>query len=159
MKRYEIFLSFSVWFETFSLRNCNKVYVKAYWTTHSFCVDLFNVPFHKDRQKFGKKIIESLKFGKVLGLFSFGVNLRIFDLNTAIIFSVRPTGQQTSGMLSNFYFLIHEVYRKFDKNCMKTLKSGLFCFFLSFLSAEKKLIIIEVNPSDVIPGLLLDVIS
>ena len=75
------------------------------------------------RKNFGKwKILEFLVS-----------NWDFFGGNTAIISSENPTGQQTSAMLSVFNILIHEVYRKFDKNSIKTLKFEKKIDFLSFL--------------------------
>ena len=50
----------------------------------------------------------------------------------AIISSEKPIGQQISAMVSVFNILIHEIYRKYDKNCIKTLKIGIFFIFGSF---------------------------
>ena len=60
----------------------------------------------------------------------FGVKLRFFHLKTAIISSEKPTGQRISAVLSVFHILIHEVYRKFDKNYIKTVKIGKFLVFV-----------------------------
>ena len=45
-----------------------------------------------------------------------------FIQKTTIISSEKLTGQQIPAMLSVFTILIHEVYRKFDKNSIKPLK-------------------------------------
>ena len=55
-----------------------------------------------------------------------------FNLKTAINSSEKPTGQQICAMLGVSNILIHEVCRKFDKNCTKILKIGKlwdFCLF------------------------------
>ena len=36
------------------------------------------------------------------------------------MFSEMPTGQQITAMLSVCNILIHDIYRKIDKNCIKT---------------------------------------
>ena len=51
---------------------------------------------------------------------------------TAIIFSEKPTGQQTSAMLIVFNILLHEVYQKFDKNCIKTFLKWKLLQIFSF---------------------------
>ena len=48
-----------------------------------------------------------------------------FIWKKAIIFSEKPTGQQTRAMLSVLNILINEVCQKFDKNCLKLLKIGV----------------------------------
>ena len=55
-----------------------------------------------------------------------------FNLKTAINFSEKHTGQQTCSLLTLFNFPIYEVRRKFDKNCIKTLKFGKFWVFCHF---------------------------
>ena len=55
----------------------------------------------------------------------------------AIISSEKPIGQQISAMVSVFNILIHEIYRKYDKNCIKTLKIGIFFSFLGLFLSRK----------------------
>ena len=80
--------------------------------------------------------LKTWKIGKfwVFCLFRFQFDI-FFIEKTAIISSGKPTGQQIPAMLSVFNILIHEVYRKRDKSCKKTLKiekvlssSGYFFF-------------------------------
>ena len=40
----------------------------------------------------------------------------LFILKTAIISSEKPTGQRVGALLSVFNILIHDIYRKIDKN-------------------------------------------
>ena len=51
-------------------------------------------------------------------------------METAIIASEKPTGQQPSAMLSGFNIQSHEFYRKIDKNSIKTFKKWNFSYFL-----------------------------
>ena len=48
------------------------------------------------------------------------------------ISSKKTTGQQTCSLLTLFNIPIYEVCRKFDKNCIKTLKFGKFWVFCHF---------------------------
>ena len=48
------------------------------------------------------------------------------------MFSGKPTGQQMRAMLSVLNILINEVCQKFDKNCLKLLKSENFGIFVIF---------------------------
>ena len=58
--------------------------------------------------------------------------------------SEKPTGQQISAMLSFSNNLIYKVYRKVDKNCIKTFKIGIMLSFWAFkktlLSLHKQLV-------------------
>ena len=55
-----------------------------------------------------------------------------FIWKTAIISSKKPIGQRIRAMLSVFVNLLHEVHRKFGKNCVKTLKIIKFSVFCHF---------------------------
>ena len=85
---------------------------------------LFNIPIYEVCRKFDKNCIETLKIGKFCVFVIFGFNLIFFFVKTAIISSEKPTGQRFPAMLRVFNILIHDVRRKKDKNCMKTLKIG-----------------------------------
>ena len=53
-------------------------------------------------------------------------------LISKIISSKKTTGQQTRSLLTLSDIPIYEVCRKFDKNCIKTLKIGKFWVFCHF---------------------------
>ena len=101
---------------------------------NSFLVDPSKYSNLHSLSKMWQKIPKNSEKRKRFGIFViFGVNLRFFfNWKTAIISSEKPTGQRTSAMLSILNIIIHEVYRKFDKNCLKTLKIGKFLVFTIF---------------------------
>ena len=96
-------------------------------------VTFFNIPIHKFCQKFGKKCIKSSKNGKFCDFRLFRCQIEILSFKKQQFYSSKkPTGQRISAMLSVCNIRTHEVYRKFDKNCIKTLKVGeilVFCHF------------------------------
>ena len=55
-----------------------------------------------------------------------------FIWKTAIISSEKPTEQRSPAMLRVFNILIHEIYRKFDEICIKTVKIRKFWTFCHF---------------------------
>ena len=59
----------------------------------------------------------------------FGV---IFFKKNEFISLKNTIGQRIRALLNVFNILIHEVYRKFDKNCIKTLKIEKFWNFCHF---------------------------
>ena len=57
------------------------------------------------------------------GFFYFRYQFETFFIwKKAITLSEKPTGQQMRAMLGVLNILINEVCRKFDKNCLKSLK-------------------------------------
>ena len=60
----------------------------------------------------------------------FGVNLRLFSVKKQpLSFRKRLLDNKPCTMLIVFNILVHEFYRKFDKNCLKTLKIWKFLVF------------------------------
>ena len=98
-------------------------------------LSVLNILIHEVYRKFDKNRIKAWKIGTFLVIFlHFQCQFEIFFIwKTAFISSEKPTEQRIRAMLSVFNILIHEVYRKFDKNSIKTLKIGKFLGILSFL--------------------------
>ena len=60
----------------------------------------------------------------------FGVNLRLFSVKKQpLSFRKRLLDNKPCTMLIVFNILVHEFYRKFDKNCLKMLKIWKFLVF------------------------------
>ena len=70
---------------------------------------------------------------EILGVFVIFGEFEIFFIRkTAIIFPEMPTGQRICDLLNVFNILIHDIYRKIDKNCIETSKIRKFCKFSCF---------------------------
>ena len=94
---------------------------------------LFNIPINEVSRKFDKKLIKTLKIGKFWVFCHFRFQYNIFSIQkTASIPPEKPTGQQIPDILTVPNILIHQVYRKFDKICIKTLKIEKFWNFCQF---------------------------
>ena len=59
----------------------------------------------------------------IWGLFHIENNIHLFKV---------AIGQRICALFDGFNIVIHGVYQKFDKNCIKTIKLGNFLFFLSY---------------------------
>ena len=125
-----VFCLFHFQFEIFKLKSCNYLFEEDYWTTNLFLVDSFQHSNLRSLSKFWQKLHETFENWKNLNFLSHSVSIwYIFIWKTALISSEKPTGQRIPAMLSVFNILIHEVYRKFDKNSIKTLKIEKFWNF------------------------------
>ena len=124
-------LSFSVQFETFSFRTLQLSPQKSSLDDQSFLSWSLKHSNARSLSKLWRKIIKTLKIGNFWDFCHFLCQFEIFSIGKHIS-SEMPTGQRISAMLSVFNILIYEVYRKFDKNCIKTVKIGNFFGFLSF---------------------------
>ena len=93
-------------------------------------LSVFNILIHELYRKFDKNCIKTLKVEKFCKFCHFWV---IFIQKTAFIFTSIFIGQRIRAFLNVFNNLIHDVYRKNDKNCIKTsLKTGKFLNFCHF---------------------------
>ena len=147
-KNFEIwkilgFLSFSVWiWYIFHLENSHYLFGKAYWTTnscHSCHVERFQHSNPRSLSKIWQKLHKNDKNRKILEFFFiiFGV---IFFWKNAFISLKNTIGQRIRALLNIFNIIIHDVYRKNDKNCIKTLKVKKiwkFCHFFGNFSFKK----------------------
>ena len=140
-----VFLSFSVliW-DIFTQKNCNKLFVKAYWTTHFCLADTFKRPSPQSWSKIWEKMHKTIENLNTLeGFLSLSVSFwDFFKMRTAIIFSEKPTGQQIRAMLSISIILIYWVYQKIDKICINTVKIEnflVFCHFWVFFFPKKRI--------------------
>ena len=136
------FLSFSVsiWY-IFHLENSHYLFGKAYWTTnscHSCHVKRFQHSNPRSLSKIWKKLHKNVKNRKILEFF-YHFWGKFFRKNAFI--SLKNTlGQRVRALLNVFNILIHDVYRKNDKNCIKTLKVEKFwnfCHFFGNFSFKK----------------------
>ena len=118
-----------IW-EIFHLKNCNYLFINDYWTTNS---DLINVRLQYSNPgtlpEFRQKFQNNFENGKILGFFCrFRCKLKLFYLeNYRKLF-----GKAFLCLLTLLNNPIHEIRRKFDKNCIKTLKKWKIFSFLSF---------------------------
>ena len=99
-----------------------------FFTKHTGQPDLFNVPIHGVCRSFDRNCLKTLKKGKFWVFGYFRCHFETFCIRiTAMNSSEKPTGQQYCFLLTNIP--IHEVCRKFDKSCIKTLKIGIILVF------------------------------
>ena len=136
------FLSFSVsiWY-IFHLENSHYLFGKAYWTTnscHSCHVERFQHSNPRSLSKIWQKLHKNVKNRKILKFYHFWGNFSFWK--NAFISLKNTIGQRVRALLNVFNILIHDVYRKNDKNCIKTLKIQKFwnfCHFFGNFSFKK----------------------
>ena len=132
------FCHFRCHFATFSSRKMQYTLQKRLLDNQLFPVDLLKQSNQRNLSKIWQEMCKNFEKWNSLGFLSFSVSIWDFvNWKTEIISTEKPTGQQTSTMLSVFNILIHEFYRNFDKNCIKTLKIGNFFVFFVFFSFKK----------------------
>ena len=128
------FLSFSVsiWY-IFHLENSHYLFGKAYWTTnscHSCHVKRFQHSNPRSLSKIWQKLHKNVKNRKILEFFN--ILFGNFSFKKPHLSLQNTIGQRIRAFLNVFNILIHDVYRKNDKNCIKTLKVEKFWNFCHF---------------------------
>ena len=141
LENFGFFVIFGFNWYIFQLENSHYLFGKAYWTTnfcHSCHAERFQHSNPRSLSKVWQKLHKNVKNRKILDFFYYFWGN--FFLKIAFISLKNTIGQQDRALLNVFNILIHDVYRKNDKNCIKTLKVEKFwnfCHFFGNFSFKK----------------------
>ena len=132
--KFWVFLlnSVAIW-DFFNLKTSINSLKKAAGQQTCSLLTLSNFPIHEVCQKFDKNFMKILKIWKVWVFCLFWCQFEIFSTwKPQLYLQKKTTGQQIRSLLTLFNIPIYEVCRKFDKNCIETLKIGKFWAFCHF---------------------------
>ena len=112
--KFWVFVIFCVNLRHFNFRDCNKLFTKAYWTTHAVLDGPFHCSISQSPTKIRKKINETFENWKILEFVSFLVSIQIFSFGKQQLSLQKSVlGQIFSAMLSMFQ---HSNPRNLSKN-------------------------------------------
>ena len=107
--------------------------MEASWTTICALLNVFNLLIHEVFEKFDKNCKKTIEFGNFFVLLIFSMLIwGLFHIENNIQLFKVAIAQRICALLDGFNIVIHGVYPKFDKNCIKMIKLGNFLFFLSY---------------------------
>ena len=128
---------FDVNLRSLYIKKIYYLFIEASWTTICALLNVFNLQIHEVSEKFDKNWKKLLNLGIFLFFLIFSMLIwGLFHIENNIHLFKVAIGQQICALFDGFNIVIHGVYQKFDKNCIKTIKLGNFLFFFVILGVN-----------------------